>query len=70
MRPSVGTLYPYLSSLVKAGWLEEKWPEKPPSEVRRPATVYVVTAQGRMALQSYRQVHENLQFWSDQLSPA
>jgi DNA-binding PadR family transcriptional regulator len=67
MQPSVGTLYPYLSSLVEAGWIAEKWPSERPSEAGRPRFIYSLTTTGRCAIQSYQQLHEDLANWESKV---
>jgi DNA-binding PadR family transcriptional regulator len=63
MRPSAATLYPYFTSLVKAGWIAEKWPSARPSEAGRPCFIYSLTDAGRCALQAHHQLHEDLANW-------
>lgn len=45
---SSGTLYPILMRLDEAGWLESRWENVDPSDVRRPRRrLYRITALGR-----------------------
>ncbi|MEV6523570.1 PadR family transcriptional regulator [Longispora sp. NPDC051575] len=55
-----GSLYPILTRLVRAGWLETQWEDIDPVQAGRPARRYYrVTAEGasrsRVALQALRQ---------------
>ena len=45
-----GTVYPALSRLLKAGWIEDRWEEPPPADRPR-RRYYSVTAAGRTAYQ-------------------
>lgn len=49
---SEGTIYPLLSRLRRAGWLDSKWAESPTGPPRR---YYALTADGRSALQHFRE---------------
>ena len=48
---SEGTIYPLLSRLRRAGWLDSKWAESPSGPPRR---YYGLTPAGRAALENFR----------------
>jgi PadR family transcriptional regulator, regulatory protein PadR len=48
---SEGTIYPLLSRLRRAGWLDSKWSESPSGPPRR---YYSLTEEGREALRHFR----------------
>jgi PadR family transcriptional regulator PadR len=48
---SEGTIYPLLSRLRRAGWLDSKWSESPAGPPRR---YYTLTPAGRAALEHFR----------------
>jgi PadR family transcriptional regulator, regulatory protein PadR len=48
---SEGTIYPLLSRLRRAGWLDSKWAESPAGPPRR---YYALTLSGRAALEHFR----------------
>jgi PadR family transcriptional regulator, regulatory protein PadR len=48
---SEGTIYPLLSRLRRAGWLDSKWSESPSGPPRR---YYSLTETGRAALEHFR----------------
>jgi PadR family transcriptional regulator, regulatory protein PadR len=56
-----GTLYPILFRLEKSGWLNSRWEEVDPSEVKRPRKrLYNVTALGAIKIKSsFRELMPN-----------
>jgi DNA-binding PadR family transcriptional regulator len=63
IHPCVGTLYPYLSTLVEIGWISQNWPDQEPINLERPRTVYSITSSGLRALQDFEQLQQNLLNW-------